>query len=210
MTMNSIFKHMKQTLAITAVVFGFLLSGGQALAQNALVMGDDLCPDPSNAAKQTPDDLAGVQADIERFKLCLKRAELLKNLNDLALQNTDSLIGAGNLEDLAAQALDTLPPVAPSQLGVDEDGNSLDGSDSGDGNGDGSGGEKADNRTPWMINDIYGAGNNLMARITSLDDEIANVREGDLLSDGSKVISISSVGVVIDDTEERIPLMWAR
>lgn len=203
MKIVSILYRIKYGLCLGFVSIAMMIAAPDAQAQT-LVMGDDLCPDPSQAAKQTPDDLAGVQADIERFALCLKRAELLKNLNDLALQNTDSLLGTGNLEDFAAQALDALPPVAPEALGVDEDGNSLDGSD------DLAMEEEKVAGTPWLINDIYGIGSNLMARLTSRDDEIANVREGDFLSDGSKVISITSIGVVIDDTDERIPLVWAR
>ena len=36
----------------------------------------DPCPAPEAALNQTPDDLAKVQADIDRFTLCVQRAQL--------------------------------------------------------------------------------------------------------------------------------------
>ena len=187
-----------------SLIFVFNIHG-IALAQS---FGDDLCPKPENALQQTPDDLAGIQSDIERFSLCVRRAELLESLNKLAKQNTDSLIGAADIERITEEAFKSLPPVAPSDIGFSaedfEDSLNDDALDSED--------EVAavDTRTPWLVNDIYGAGGNLRARITSKDGEIANIREGDVLPDGLSVYVISKAGITLKDDQTDIFLDWAR
>jgi hypothetical protein len=41
------------------------------------IAADRLCPDIEELRKTTPDTMAGVQADIDRMKLCVERAKLL-------------------------------------------------------------------------------------------------------------------------------------
>ncbi|MAS88094.1 MAG: hypothetical protein CMH30_09000 [Micavibrio sp.] len=191
-------------LIIAAFLIVFLCAGQAVQAQS---LGDDLCPSPNVASKQTPNDLASVQSDIERFALCLKRAELLEQLNELSAKNTDSLLGINSPSSMPAMpndaALAALPPISANDLGLDDMSEDY----SRDKNADVEIAE--DTRTPWLINDIYGIHNNLRARITSKDGEIANVRNGDALSDGYTVKSISRSGVTLGG-KGKVDLQWAR
>ncbi|MAZ00101.1 MAG: hypothetical protein CMH32_06165 [Micavibrio sp.] len=195
-------KNMMRLFVLTVIMsLGFSL-GMNAQAQQ---FGDELCPSPDTALKQTPDDLSSIQSDIERFSLCVKRAELLQSLNSLAQKNKESLLGMPDIQAITQEAIGALPPLAPVDntftaedfartLGNDNDGTEV---------------AMEDTRTPWLINDIYGVGANLKARITSTEGEIANVHEGDMLSDGLEVFSISRTGIVLRGDED-IRLDWAR
>ena len=55
-------------------------------AKNDNTPAKDPCPAPT-AASATPDDLAKVQEDIDRFTLCVERAQLLERLNESVLKN---------------------------------------------------------------------------------------------------------------------------
>lgn len=193
---------MMRLFVLTVImVLGFSLS----MNAQAQQFGDELCPSPDTALKQTPDDLSSIQSDIERFSLCVKRAELLQSLNSLAQKNKESLLGMPDIQAITEEAIGALPPLAPVDnaftaedfartLGNDNDGTEV---------------AMEDTRTPWLVNDIYGVGTNLKARITSTEGEIANVREGDMLSDGLEVFSISRTGIVLRG-DENIRLDWAR
>lgn len=193
---------MMRLFVLTVImVLGFSLS----MNAQAQQFGDELCPSPDTALKQTPDDLSSIQSDIERFSLCVKRAELLQSLNSLAQKNKESLLGMPDIQAITEEAIGALPPLAPVDnaftaedfartLGNDNDGTEV---------------AMEDTRTPWLVNDIYGVGTNLKARITSTEGEIANVREGDMLSDGLEVFSISRTGIVLRGDED-IRLDWAR
>lgn len=193
---------MMRLFVLTVImVLGFSLS----MNAQAQQFGDELCPSPDTALKQTPDDLSSIQSDIERFSLCVKRAELLQSLNSLAQKNKESLLGMPDIQAITEEAIGALPPLAPVDnaftaedfartLGNDNDGTEV---------------AMEDTRTPWLVNDIYGVGTNLKARITSTEGEIANVREGDMLPDGLEVFSISRTGIVLRGDED-IRLDWAR
>jgi type IV pilus biogenesis protein PilP len=195
-------RNMMRLFVLTVImVLGFSLS----MNAQAQQFGDELCPSPDTALKQTPDDLSSIQSDIERFSLCVKRAELLQSLNSLAQKNKESLLGMPDIQAITEEAIGALPPLAPVDnaftaedfartLGNDNDGTEV---------------AMEDTRTPWLVNDIYGVGTNLKARITSTEGEIANVREGDMLSDGLEVFSISRTGIVLRG-DENIRLDWAR
>ncbi|HCK33036.1 MAG TPA: hypothetical protein DHW10_05780, partial [Rhodospirillaceae bacterium] len=61
-------KNMMRLFVLTVIMsLGFSL-GMNAQAQQ---FGDELCPSPDTALKQTPDDLSSIQSDIERFSLCV-------------------------------------------------------------------------------------------------------------------------------------------
>lgn len=56
----------------------------------------DPCPTPRQIKNNRPDDLAKVQEDIDRFALCVQRAQLLERLNESAeraSQTVDSALG---------------------------------------------------------------------------------------------------------------------
>ena len=46
----------------------------------------DPCPMPEQLAKESPPDMATVQSDIDILKLCVERANLLKELNNLVVE----------------------------------------------------------------------------------------------------------------------------
>jgi len=54
--------------------------------QNGQLVGDP-CPSPSKALASSPDDLAKVQEEIDRFTLCVQRAQLLERLNESTLKS---------------------------------------------------------------------------------------------------------------------------
>ena len=53
--------------------------------------GDRLCPDVETLRAQTPDTMSGVQADIDRMRLCVERAKLIKQLDEIAKQRQEIL-----------------------------------------------------------------------------------------------------------------------
>ncbi|MBU6235863.1 MAG: hypothetical protein KGQ41_08460, partial [Alphaproteobacteria bacterium] len=62
--------------------------------------GFDPCPAPQEAVNASPDDLAKVQEDIDRFTLCVARAQLLERLNETAKDTDvaiDSALGLGGV-----------------------------------------------------------------------------------------------------------------
>ena len=66
-------------------VLGFSVSG--ANAQNT----SDPCPEPKRAMNETPNNMARVQEDINRFILCVERAQLLERLNTLVEKNVETI-----------------------------------------------------------------------------------------------------------------------
>jgi hypothetical protein len=61
-----------------------------AYAQNTY----DPCPSPKSALQNTPNDLAKIQEDIDRFTLCVERAQLLERLNTLVEKNIETIDSA--------------------------------------------------------------------------------------------------------------------
>ena len=163
---------------------------------------EDPCPEANTALSQTPDDLSTVQADIDRFTLCVERAQLLRRLNDLATENEESLLGLSPQNpgfSLGGDpVLDTLPtfdreavlnpnanaaPVPdPGRVDIDQDG--------------------------WVILSVFGAGQNLSAKIAKSDGTLAQVKAGDLLPDGARVKSVSSTAVVLNVEGSEQSLDW--
>lgn len=168
--------------------------GPLAFAQELPAAPQDPCPLPSAAVMETPDDLAKVQADIDRFTLCMERAQLLQRLNELALENQEALMGYSpdnpgmKLDKKPADLPDFKKPAAaessPPALPV-------------------LGGAMPKTEEPpavgWTVVSVFGSGGNLQARISSPEGSIEQVRTGDTLSDGSTVKTISVGRVVITD-----------
>lgn len=164
--------------------------------QVQLQESEDPCPTVKDIfSGKTPDDLSLVQADIDRYTLCAKRAELLKKLNELTTENEKAVnqSGASNpgmVLDPASLPKIPSPPVAPPPLApfaavsVPED----------DGN--------------WRIVEIFGASGNLQAKLVKSDGSVARVKAGSDLSDGGKVIAITPIHVTIRGSSGETELSW--
>lgn len=176
---------------------------GTASTMGALPV--DPCPMPSDELARAPDDLAKVQADIDRYTLCMERAQLLQRLNDVAMENQEKLnqssgVGSSNpgmqlggtnapsMEDMRAQIMGSVN----SQL--------LEGG--------GAQQPAPPSSDEWMIIRVLGASGGLSAQIGKTDGTLARVREGDTLPDGSSVNSVSATSVSITQDGKRKELRW--
>src|SRR5690606_5999975 len=74
----------------------------------------ELCPEPSDALGNVPSRLDELQADIDRYTLCLNRAELLLKLEDLRTQNN---AGAGANAGMMLPGSLTPAPLTEQQAG---------------------------------------------------------------------------------------------
>lgn len=165
----------------------------------------DPCPMPSDELARAPDDLAKVQADIDRYTLCMERAQLLQRLNDVAMENQEKLnqssgVGSGNpgmqlggtnapsMDDIRAQIMGSVndqliegtADTQPAPPSSDE----------------------------WMIIRVLGASGGLSAQLSKSDGTLARVRAGDTLPDGSSVNSVSATSVTITQDGTRKDLRW--
>ena len=128
----------------------------------------ELCPEPSMALTQVPSEMDELQADIDRYTLCLNRAELLLKLEDLKNQNKEASVDGLSL------------PISPTPLTAEQTTELM-----------------ADGSSPqamapppqddYAIRDIRGMGDMLMARLQSPDGDFEQVKIGDKLADGSEV-----------------------
>ena len=180
---------------------------------SAWAQAEDLCPLPSNAISQAPDDLSKVQADIDRFTLCVERAQRLQRLNDLALQNQEAIsafvLGTPD-EPLAPVFDDNIPSFSGASQEPAFAPPAIDASFAPSFSGD-SGAEIA--ATPpastYIVTYVFGSAGSLQAKIIGDGDYNAQVRVGDSLPDGSVVDSISATEVVIkSDSGDSTVLDW--
>ncbi len=157
---------------------------------------DDPCPSLEEIlSRKTPDDLSLVQADIDRYTLCAKRAELLKQLNEISTENEKTL-GAtspqnpGMMLPGAGQAIAALPPepqtpppaLQPASMPMD------------DGN--------------WKIREIFGSSGNLQAKLAKSDGNVVQVKAGAKLPDGSHVLVITPLHVTLRSAAGETDLSW--
>lgn len=171
-----------------------------AAAESAMDAGWELCPEPMDALSQVPGQLEELQADIDRYTLCLNRAELLMKLEDLKNQNREKQMagpgGPGTLPSLSPPPLNTAqtqellgadataedaPP--PAAAPVPQDG--------------------------YTIKEVRGAGNALTARLVTPSGTVEQVQQGDRLDDGSEVTSVSATQVIITKDGKTDRLSWA-
>lgn len=163
----------------------------------------ELCPEPMDALNQVPGQLEELQADIDRYTLCLNRAELLMKLEDLKNQNREKEMGS----QMGASGLPSLspPPLNPAQtaelLGADKAAVEAPGSVSIP--------AAPVPQLGYTIKEIRGTGGSLTARLVTPAGTVEQVRVGDTLDDGSKVTSISSTQVIISKENKTDRLSWA-
>lgn len=184
---------------LAATFFCAFLFTGPAAAQTQ--DSDDPCPALEDIlAGKTPDDLSLVQADIDRYTLCAKRAELLKKLNEITVENEAAVNnGAGNTNPgmmlappgtAPMPAVPAMPPLpagaVPAQGGAPlptDDGN-------------------------WKIVEIFGASGKLQAKLEKSDGSVARAKAGTELPDGAKVVAITSVHVTVHNADGDTELSW--
>lgn len=171
----------------------------------------DPCPPAETIPQQAVsiDDLAKMQADIERFNLCLERAQLVQKLNDATQKNLEALqkffASAPLLEQNAPVSRQSLslgafkapepPDLPPTQESGEEEGTSVE--------------EPPKER--WLVFEISGSSGNFRAKLGKPDGTIKVVGAGETLPDGTLVTSVSPSGVIVrGDQGVSETLEWLR
>ncbi len=183
----------------------------------------DPCPAPQDAIGSSPDDLAKLQEDIDRFTLCVQRAQLLERLNETALKSeaaADLALGlAGSVPGIPDAQTNGLAPLPASAL-AGADVSPLDTTKQGAPVPDDS---KASTpapqaepepaeppSAPWTIREIYGSGPDIQAKLLSPEGDENRVREGSKLPDGKgTVVRITPTGVTVRIGSDTKELNWA-
>lgn len=206
-------------------VLGLTLCAVVAMPQAAEAQSgttSDPCPEPKDALQNTPNSMAKIQEDINRFTLCVERAQLLDRLNSLVegnLDTIDSVIlqpqnlpplptagdtasATGNAgEASAGQAQPAAPApideaaLAPSGMGMGEGPSAM-------------AIEPKEEEPSWLIREINGRSGSLRASLVSSDGKLARVQQGETLPDDSRVIEISPTNVRIKKEQDIVSLDW--
>ncbi len=173
---------------------------------------DTLCPNPEQALQSNVADLASVQADVERYKLCVQRATLLKQLNQLIVQQ-DSILDARKskvrqdsfgseflpqIQPLGAITPETIKKVTPEEMGLVTEQSA----------------QTAAMPEPvgyrnWFVTRIWGQSGILSAQLKDRSGRILTVQEGSSLPSGETVTKVSGDGVTVEipDGSEK-ELIW--
>jgi hypothetical protein len=163
---------------------------------------DQLCPDAETLAKQSPETLADVQNDIDQIKLCVERAQLLKQLDDIAKQRQKILeevtnpnapilsnTNSGATIPFPVISADALPPLEKKETLKEV--------------------MPAIDQVPqWRIRKIWGQDSILLAQMTNGQNLVLNVAKGDVLPDGQVVELISIKGVSLSQNGKIMDLKW--
>lgn len=207
-------------MVYTVRVFLFgLLSLFFIAAAPARAEEETLCPDIDVMKKTSPGDMAGVQADIERLNLCVERAKLLKQLDDVIKAREETLkkitnpdadltgsltTGVNGIPPLPIGALPPLKAETPKNLKPGEvrvtqaAGNAFD-----------QGAPQATVAPAWQIRKIWGQGAGMRAQIADKESgTILNVIKGDSLPDGGVIETISVKGVAVSRNGKITDLSW--
>ena len=195
---------------------GFIALAVSFPASEVFAQEEDLCPLPSSAISQAPDDLSKVQADIDRFTLCVERAQLLGRLNDLALENQESIsalvqgtsdeilapvFNDSNIPDFSVTSQDPVFSAPPTDTvgGFAPDIPPAPVFDP----------PPAAPVASYIVTNVFGSAGSLQAKIVGDSDYNAQVRIGDSLPDGSTIESISATEVVIkNESGDQTVLDW--
>jgi type IV pilus biogenesis protein PilP len=169
----------------------------------------DPCPTPENAIKTSPNDLAKVQEEIDRYTLCSERAQMLERYNESASKYNETIDGALGYQTAPNNGVLGLPeaqrnglaPLPASALtdntAADDPSTNVDAA-------------QAPKNTEWTISQVYGSSNNLQAKLKSPDGDEIKVRLGSQLpDDAGTVLSITKSNVTIGDRKNSKKLEWA-
>jgi hypothetical protein len=159
---------------------------------------DDLCPDTTKGEKAlTVNNMTGLQFDIGRLNLCLQRARLLQQIDEIVKKREElrlqpapavEINTLGNIPKMAA----SMPPLPNSEAALPMAQPILAAKSTGE----------------WKIQRIWGQGSVMQAQLVK-DDVIANVKSGDTLPSGETVAELSGKGVTLDDGKQKKTLIWA-
>jgi hypothetical protein len=236
-------KNFGHTLVFVLCLVHFAMSAPQTWAQNAVTtpsigpsvtLGEsqptatttapsDLCPNATTSSS-ADNNLNDVQADIDRLGLCVERAKLLQQLDELVTKRQALLTGSdSSVNNLA------LPPL-PLQNGQLNKGQTLQINAT----------PALDNKTvantlnratpklgnlptpsmppssdtttsnAWAIQRIWGQPPHIQAQLVGADKTIATVNVGEPLTDGYAVESISARGVILSRAGKLINLDWEK
>lgn len=209
---------MRLTLIIP---FFLLLTVAMLLGHSsmALAQSSDPCPEPKRSLQETPDSMSKVQEDIDRFKLCVERAQLLDRLNTVVAKNVETIDSVilkpapapmlmpgmqGGTDGLmgglfgGGQDGQTAPPPVDEQALIQSN-NDM-------------GQEPEIEPEPedpvWLIREISGKSGSLMANLVNSRGALARVRQGSVLPDDSRVIEITPMTIKIKKEQEILELDW--
>lgn len=188
------------------------------------VANDDLCPDVDAAKQQGPRDSSDMQASIERLNLCVERARLLKQLDDLARQrdeilrnvtNTSIGVDANSLTGVPSLPSAALPSLPTDVTGLQSGDVRVTGAASNPLDGAGAAARNAAQasspvvkKSAWKVRKIWGQGSSMRAQITDGSGALLNVQRGDVMPDDSVVESVSVKGVAISHKGKVSDLPW--
>jgi len=174
----------------------------------------DLCPEPKAALEEKAGDLARIQSDITRYTLCVQRAQLLQRLNELTIENIDTLDSAvtqisqnsfpkldvAQIEDIFMK---NFSQEKISAIQVDQAPTTTDNT------------SPIPAPTPlelktWLIQNITGQGSELQAVLVSNQNDIVTVKSGDKIPNSkARVKNIKASGVILTtNNKENINLQW--
>lgn len=194
---------------------------------------DALCPDLEELRANAPSDMAGVQADIDRMKLCVERAQLLQQLDQVAQDRKKILDEAngisssgGNPNGGFSTGMNGIPPLPVSQLpplktnAPVASANLQPGAIQVTNAASGALGSVTDQLAQmsgsWSVRKIWGqkdagggmAGGGMRAQLVNGTGTILNVVKGDALPDGSVVESLSVRGVALSQNGKVTDVQW--
>ncbi len=176
----------------------------QSFAQNA----PDPCPVPRALAQESPPDMASVQADIDILSLCVERAKLLEQLNQLVREMDTSsaqiptTLGGfppvkGNDELFALPKTNQPANTAPSQQEPPAEEIIIQET------------EVVEPGPDWVIRKIGGnQTDGIQAELKNADGTIVRAKKGDTLFDGAFVKDVSIMGVVVQKGGQDTMLGW--
>lgn len=211
-------------MMLRPVLIALLLTVSPVIAHAA----DELCPDVADAKSKSPGSVAGVQEDIDRLTLCVERAKLLKQLDDLAVQRDDMLTKITD-PALSLSGGIAVPSTIPGMSGTslpalptDKSGLSPAGAKPGDMRITGAAGNPLANAAPapmltstgsWKVRKIWGqpgglGGAVMRAQLTDGQGTLLNVVNGDTLPGGGIVESVSIKGVAVSQNGKTKDLSW--
>lgn len=168
----------------------------------------NLCPEPQEALNNVPASAEKLQADIDRYALCVNRAELLMKLEEI--KNKDMGMSMSGMSLPGGMAPTPLTPEQTALLMGEQPGAPM--------NMDASSAapareEEEEEKEPVdviTVNDIRGVNGELMARVKDQDGNIATVGVGDKLTDGSEITAISATQVTVRRNGETTRLEWGK
>jgi type IV pilus biogenesis protein PilP len=166
-------------------------------AQSQVMSGDwELCPEPVYALSNVPSSVDKLQSDIDRYTLCLDRAELLLKLEESQQKrqsggNVDPMaLPTTDLVDLKPLTLEETSEIIDGQKAVEES-------------------EAEPDLDAITVRDVKGLNGQLSANLL-MKDGIETVHGGDVLSDGTEIIAITTTQVSVRKDGKIERLQWGQ